>query len=247
MLILAHLRSVSSAKTECYLITARNNSYNFFRILMCSSPGPDLNNSPLGVLIWFRKDLVAIIADIHMFYGFLVKEDHRNYLRFLWYNDNDLSKEVVEYRMRVHVFENNPLSAVAIYSLRLAAQQVEQEDRTDTSHFVDRNFYVDISLMSFPTEAKAINLSQLNNTIWFTGPSFLYKLPQVQQREFFELVNPEMDAEVRPCETSFASLRRVLVLFYLEIFAISFLIHQTDFSHVKFHQHITYVQRMASV
>lgn len=182
-----------------------------------------------------------------MFYGFLVKEDHRNYLRFFWYNDIDLSKEVVEYRMRVHVFENSPSSAVAIYSLRLAAQQVEQEDRTDTSHFVDRNFYVDIRLMSFPTEAKAINLSQLNNTIWFTGPSFLYKLPQVQQREFFELVNPEMDAEVRPCETSFASLRRVLVLFYLEIFAISFLIHQTDFSHVKFHQHITYVQRMASV
>lgn len=60
--------------------------------------------------------------------------------------------------IREHVFGNSPSSAVAIYSLRLAAQQVEQEYRTDTLHFVDRNFYVDIRLMSFPTEAKAINL-----------------------------------------------------------------------------------------
>lgn len=42
--------------------------------------GSDLNNSLLGVLLRFRKDLVVIMADIQqMFYGFLVKEEHRNY------------------------------------------------------------------------------------------------------------------------------------------------------------------------
>jgi len=47
--------------------------------------GPDLNNSLLGVLLRFRKDLIAIMADIQqMFYGFLVKTDHRDYLIFLW-------------------------------------------------------------------------------------------------------------------------------------------------------------------
>lgn len=69
-----------------------------------------------------------------------------------------VSKEVEDYSRRVHVFGNSPSPAVAIYSLRLAAQQGEQEYRTDTSHFVNRHFYVDDSLMSFPTEAEAINL-----------------------------------------------------------------------------------------
>ena len=48
--------------------------------------GPDLNNSLLGVLVRYRKGQVAITAVIeHMFHCFVVKEDHRDFLRFLWY------------------------------------------------------------------------------------------------------------------------------------------------------------------
>ncbi|KAF4088022.1 hypothetical protein AMELA_G00078480 [Ameiurus melas] len=50
----------------------------------------------------------------------------------------------------------------------------------------------------------SVAASQLNDTKWFTGPSFLYKLPQTQEREFFEQVNPKADAEIRPCVTIFA-------------------------------------------
>ena len=64
----------------------------------------------------FRKEKVAILADIQqMFHCFLVREDHRNYLRFLWYRDNDVTKEIIDYRMKVHVFGNSPSPAVAIY------------------------------------------------------------------------------------------------------------------------------------
>lgn len=88
--------------------------------------GPDLNNSLLGVLLIFRKELVALTADIQQtFYGFLVREDHRDYLRFLWHKDSDPTKEVAEYRMRVHVFGNSPSPVVAIYGLRRAAQEGE--------------------------------------------------------------------------------------------------------------------------
>lgn len=60
--------------------------------------GPDLNNSLLGVLLRFRKEAIALTADIQqMFYGFMVREDHRDNLRFLWHRDNDLTKEVAEY------------------------------------------------------------------------------------------------------------------------------------------------------
>ncbi|XP_035995613.1 uncharacterized protein LOC110368714 isoform X1 [Fundulus heteroclitus] len=121
--------------------------------------GPDLNNTLLGVLIRFRKELIAATADIQqMFYGFLVSPDHRDYLRFLWHKDNDLSKEVQEYRMRVHVFGNSPSPAVAIYCLRRAIQKGETKFGTDTRHFVERHFYVDDGLISLPTESAAIDL-----------------------------------------------------------------------------------------
>ena len=81
--------------------------------------GPDLNNSLLGVLLRFRREAVAIIADIEqMFHSFVVKEGHRNFLRFLWFDRNDPSKEIVEYRMRVHVFGNSPSPAVAMHGLQ---------------------------------------------------------------------------------------------------------------------------------
>ncbi|KAI4897878.1 hypothetical protein NFI96_008660 [Prochilodus magdalenae] len=94
--------------------------------------GPDLNNTLLGVLLRFGKEPVAITADIEqMFYCFVVQEDHRDYLRFLWYKDNDLTNDVADYRMRVHVFGNSPSPAVAIYGLRMAAREAESEYGTD--------------------------------------------------------------------------------------------------------------------
>ena len=43
-----------------------------------------------------------------MFHSFIVGEDNRNFLRFLWFKDNDTTKEAVEYGMNVHIFGNHP-------------------------------------------------------------------------------------------------------------------------------------------
>lgn len=52
--------------------------------------GPDLTNNLLGILIRFRQQPVAFMADIEqMFHSFLVREDHRDLLRFFWYKEND--------------------------------------------------------------------------------------------------------------------------------------------------------------
>ncbi|KAI7808136.1 hypothetical protein IRJ41_016509 [Triplophysa rosa] len=127
--------------------------------------GPDLNNSLLGVLMRFRKEKVAIVADIQqMFHCFLVREDHRNYLRFLWYKDNDTTKEIVDYRMKVNVFGNSPSPAVAIYGLRRAIREGAQEHGTDTVDFVERHFYVDDGLHSVSTDAEAIDLLSRTQT-----------------------------------------------------------------------------------
>lgn len=121
--------------------------------------GPDLNNSLLGILLRFRKESVAVVADIEqMFHSFVVREDHRDFLRFLWFKDNKPSNEIVEYRMKVHVFGNSPSPAVAIYGLHRAAQHGASEYGTDAKHFVERDFYVDDGLKSFSSAAKAIDL-----------------------------------------------------------------------------------------
>ncbi|XP_013855924.1 uncharacterized protein LOC106511725, partial [Austrofundulus limnaeus] len=121
--------------------------------------GPDLNNSLVGVLMRFRKEQVAVTADIeHMFHCFVVKESHRNFLRFLWYKDNDMSCEIIEYRMRVHIFGNSPSPSVAIYGLKKAATTGEAEFGTDARRFIERDFYVDDALKSFPTEQEAVHV-----------------------------------------------------------------------------------------
>ena len=59
--------------------------------------GPNLTNHLLRVLLWFRKGTIAVVADIEqMFYGFLVKPEHRDYLRFVWPKDNNLDNQLVD-------------------------------------------------------------------------------------------------------------------------------------------------------
>ncbi|KAI3361663.1 hypothetical protein L3Q82_002029 [Scortum barcoo] len=121
--------------------------------------GPDLNNSLLGVLLHFQKELIALTADVQqMFYCFVVREDHRDFLRYLWYENNDINKNVVEYRMKVHVFGNSPSPAVAIYCMRRAAENGEKEHGSEARHFVERQFYVDNGLTSVATPEEAIDL-----------------------------------------------------------------------------------------
>lgn len=103
-----------------------------------------------------REERVAVTADIkQMFHCFVVREDHQNFLRFLWHQDNDIEQPIVEYRMTVHVFGNSPSPAVATYGLRRASE--ENCDNT-TRHLVERHFYIDDGLVSFPSSEEAISV-----------------------------------------------------------------------------------------
>lgn len=139
--------------------------------------GPDLNNTLIGVLMRFRREAIAITADVQqMFYSFNVCEDHRDYLRFLWYQDNDLQKDITEYRMNVHVFGNSPSPAVAIYALRRAAQAGEEEHGMDAKEFVNRNFYVDDGLTSVPTAEEAVDLLKRTKKMLAESNIHLHKI-----------------------------------------------------------------------
>lgn len=102
---------------------------------------------------------MAISADIEqMFYSFLVDENDRDYLRFFWYPDNDLTKDLIEYRMRVHVFGNRPSPAVANLGLQKTAEISETEFGCDVQKFVSTDFYVDDGLTSTATPEQAVDL-----------------------------------------------------------------------------------------
>ena len=121
--------------------------------------GPDLLNNLLGILLRFRKNAVAISADIQqMFYSFLVDKEDRDYLRFFWYPENDLTKNLIEYRMRVHVFGNRPSPAVANLGLQKTAEISKTEFGSDVQKFVSSDFYVDDGLTSTATPEQAIEL-----------------------------------------------------------------------------------------
>ena len=63
-------------------------------------PGPNLTSSLLGVLLRFRKEVVAFMGDIQaMFHQVKVAEEDRDFLRFLWWPDGDITQDLKEYRM----------------------------------------------------------------------------------------------------------------------------------------------------
>lgn len=121
--------------------------------------GPDLTNSLIGVLCRFRKDSVAIVCDIEqMFHQFKVNVEHRNYLKFLWYENGDISLEPMEYRMSVHLFGAVSSPGCANFALKQLADDFETEYGPEVANFIRRDFYVDDGLKSLPSVEEAISL-----------------------------------------------------------------------------------------
>ena len=122
--------------------------------------GPDLTSSLTGVLLRFRQQPVALMCDIqNMFHRFRVKEEDCDYLRYLWWEQGDVTKAIEQYRMKVHIFGAGSSPGCASYGLRYLARQHEAELPT-AAKFVQRNFYVDDSVISVTDTGSAIMLAQ---------------------------------------------------------------------------------------
>lgn len=66
--------------------------------------GPDLINNLAGVLIRFRQEKVALIADVQaMFHQVRVTPDDCDALRFLWWS-GDMERPPEDHQMLVHIF-----------------------------------------------------------------------------------------------------------------------------------------------
>ena len=115
-------------------------------------------NDLLGILCRFRKESVSFMTDIKsMFHQFVVAEEHRDLLRFLWWLDGDPTKEVIDYRMKVHLFGASSSPGCANFGLRRAADDGEEEFGTDAAAFIRKDFYVDDGLKFYQRYPKPYN------------------------------------------------------------------------------------------
>ena len=54
-------------------------------------PGPDLTNQIVSILIRYREEKVAVMADVKsMYYQIQVPENQQTYLKFLWWGNHDI-------------------------------------------------------------------------------------------------------------------------------------------------------------
>ena len=123
--------------------------------------GPDLTNSLLGVLLRFRQEHVGIAADIKsMFHMVRVPEEDADLLRFLWWPDGDISQDLQDYRMRVHLFGATSSPACANFALKKTAEDNWTEYGSEVKDTIERNFYVDDCLKSVQDADTAVKLSE---------------------------------------------------------------------------------------
>ena len=120
--------------------------------------GPDLNNTLVGVLLCFRQDKIAIVADIEaMFHRVKVEPKDCNALRFLWWNEN-IDKEPEDYQMLVHLFGATSSPSVCRFALERTAEEHGKTYDSETVNTIKENFYVDDCLKSVDSEKNAIEL-----------------------------------------------------------------------------------------
>lgn len=132
--------------------------------------GPDMTSSLVGVLTRFRQEQVAVMADVEsMFHQVKVPPEDADLLRFLWWPDGDVSQELQEYRMEVHLFGATSSPSCASYALRRCAEDNKDYFDAAVVDTVLHNFYVDDCLRSVASEQEAVKLHRDLKDICHTG------------------------------------------------------------------------------
>ena len=178
--------------------------------------GPDLANSLIGVLLRFRQENVAVMADIEaMYHQVRVPEDDINLFRFLWWPDGDTGQDMVEYQMTVHVFGATSSPSCANFALRKTAEENRSESSQEAVDTVLNNFYIDDCLTSVSSVSQAIALYKdlvtlcasggFNLTKWTSNSrDFLAAVPENDRAK--DVRNVDLSQDVLPIERALGVL-----------------------------------------
>ena len=138
--------------------------------------GPEMTNNLTGVLCRFRQDRIAFMCEIQgMFLQVKVDVEHRNLLKFLWWDNPELKGDPVEFRMTVLLFGANSLPGCANFALKTTADRYEETCGSAVANFIRRNFYVDDGLKSVPSVEQAKELIKNTKSLCQKGGFRLHK------------------------------------------------------------------------
>ena len=120
-----------------------------------------------------------------MFNKFKVNEEHRDYLRFLWWESANLESQPNSYRMKVHLFGATSSPGCANYGLKKLIINNQNKFGKEATHFLLDDFNVDDGLTSCKNVAESIQLIKTTRQVCARANIRLHKLvsnhPEVLQ------------------------------------------------------------------
>ena len=120
--------------------------------------GSGMRNSRVGVLTRCRLYLHALISDIKkLYYQCVVKEGDQDFLRFLWFHNNDMSQPAVKCRMTHLSFGLLCTQSATLFCLENTL--FENLTGASQNNIIKTlvSFYVDDGLFIFSSEKKLLN------------------------------------------------------------------------------------------
>ena len=107
--------------------------------------GPDLTNKIVGVLLRFREEQIAVMGDIEaMFHQVKVPKDQCRSLKFLWWDDSDPDKKIIDYEMTARMFGGTSSPSCSNFALRSTTNNSERQYGKEITQILERSFYVEI-------------------------------------------------------------------------------------------------------
>ena len=126
--------------------------------------GPNLTNNLVHVLLRFRQFKYAIMADVEsMYLQVRIPDADRNALRFLWYDEGNLT----EFRMTSHLFGGVWCASSSGFALRHTVNDFNPSPLIKDT--VLRSFYVDDMLKSVKTVEEACDVICITKQVLSQG------------------------------------------------------------------------------
>lgn len=108
-----------------------------------TTSSPDLANPLLGILLRFRQEQIAIMADIEaMYYEVREHEEHRDFLRFLWWPQAEVTQPLEVYHMNIHLFGAVSFPGIADFALQQTGKDNSDRFSMDVLDTIKQSFYV---------------------------------------------------------------------------------------------------------
>ena len=165
--------------------------------------GPQLMNNLVGVLIRFRLENIALVADIEaMFHQVSVEPGDRSALQFLWWPAGNVDEDPQVFRMTVHLFGATSSPSCASFCLKQVSKICYDECSARTREIINKAFYVDDCLTSVPSHEETVEvIAELrrvlsrcgfNLTKWVSNSEVaLASVPQENRAEAVRSLNLE--------------------------------------------------------